>query len=111
MAKFLALKRATRQVVTVDTTNQIVADLGTAITTVDTTSSFPGRTENVLAVYRGSPYLLYRTASNEIKLSRMDIATLVWADVAGFTTITPGTGFITSLGLHVVKDRLVAVMN
>ena len=109
MAKLLAFKRATRQVVVVDTVNATIADLGTAIAAADTTNAFPNRCENVVAVFRGAPYLLYRTATNEVRLSKLDIGTLTWADVPGFTAITTGTGVLTPTCLHVVKDRLTAV--
>jgi len=109
MAKFLAYKRATRQVVTVDTINGVVADLGNAITGADTTNAFPNRCENLVCTFRGDHYLLYRTATNEIHLSQFDFGTALWADVAGFTAITAGTGVLTPSTLQVVRDRLVAV--
>lgn len=107
MAKFLAFKRSTRQVVTVDTINAKVADLGGQLATADTTNAFPNRSENVVAVFRGDPYALYRSASNEVKLARYSGG--AWADVVGFTALTSGTGLITPTGLHVVQNRLVAI--
>lgn len=109
MAKFLAYKRADRQVVTVNTIDVLVAPLGNQITGADTLSDFPGRSENLVAAFRGDYYLLYRSNTNTIRLSRFQVSTGTWVDVAGFTAITTGTGSLVPLCLHVVRDRLVAV--
>ena len=109
MAKFLAYKRSAQQVVTVDTINAVVADLGNAITGADTSNAFPNRSENMVCECRGDYYLLYRTTTNEVHLSRFDIGTATWADVAGFPAMTSGTGILTPLCLQVIKDRLIAI--
>jgi hypothetical protein len=109
MAKFLAYKRDDRQVVTVNTIDVAVENLGNTIVGADLLSDFAGRTENIVAQFRGDYYLLYRTAANEVRLSILDIGLGMWSDVVGFTPITPGTGSVIPLGLHVVKDRLVAI--
>lgn len=109
MAKFLAYKRTTRQVVTVDTINAVVADLGNVIATGDTTNAFPNRSENLVCAFRSDYYFLYRSSTNEIHLSKFDIATTTWADVVGFPPMTTATGLLTPLCLHVVQDRLVAI--
>ncbi len=107
MAKFLAYKRNTREVVTVDTVNPAFAALGSSIALADTTNAFPNRCENIVAVFRGDPYFLYRSAANEVRLASYTSG--AWADVAGFTPITGVGGAITPTCLHVVKDRLVAI--
>lgn len=108
MAKMLAYKRSTQQVQEVDTVNGTTVDLGNSILLADTLSTWPNRSENVVCVFQGDPYLLYRAAANEIRLSRYDGAT--WADVAGFTAVIPATGNIVPLCLMVEKDRLIAVV-
>lgn len=109
MAKFLAYKRDTREVVTVDTVRPSTAVLGNTIAAADITNAFPGRSENLLAIFLGDPYLLYRAAANEIRLSKYDYTGGTWSDVPGFTAISGGAGVITPTCLRVVKDRLVAV--
>lgn len=109
MAKFLAYNRVDRQVVTVNTIDILVESLGNTIAGADIVASFPNRCENVVAQFRGDYYLLYRTATNEIHLSVLDLGAGTWSDVAGFTPVTTGSGVLTPLGLQVVKDRLVAI--
>lgn len=109
MAKFLAYKRDDRQVVTVNTIDVAVEALGNTIVAADVGADFAGRTENIVAQYRGDYYVLYRTATNEIHLSVLDIGLGTWSAVAGFTPITTGSGSLIPLGLHVVRDRLVAI--
>lgn len=115
MAKVLAFQRATSEVVTVDTVNNNIVPLGSAITDADVTATWPGRTQNVIAVYKGDPYLLYKWVPplpgppNEIRLAKWDGA--AWADVAGFTAVlAAGAGDIMPTGLQVEQDWLVAVM-
>lgn len=107
MAKVLAFKRTTSEVVTVDTVNNTVAVLGAAIPNVDTGTDFPHRSQNLLTVYRGDPYFLYRFVTGEIRLARYD--GVAWADVAGFTALTVAAGVLKPLCLQVVNDRLVAI--
>ena len=109
MAKFLAYKRADRQVVTVNTIDSLVETLGDQITGAETFGDFPNRSENLIAVFRGDYYFLYRTATNEVHLSVLDLSAGTWADVVGFSPITTASGSITPLCLQVVKDRLVAL--
>jgi hypothetical protein len=109
MAKFLAYKRVDRQVVTVNTIDVVVETLGNQIVGADIAADFPNRCENVAAQYRGDYYMLYRTTTNEIHLSVLDLTGGTWSDVAGFTAITTGTGTLTPLCLQVVRDRLVAI--
>jgi len=109
MTKFLAYERTSQQVVTVDTVNATVTDLGTTIATADTTNAFPNRSENIVTVFRGVPYLLYLDTTNEIRLSAFSLGGGTWTDVPGFTPITTGSGFLTPVALHVVKNRLVAI--
>lgn len=109
MAKALAFKRDTSEVVTIDTINNAFAVLGAALPLVDTTSVFPGRSQNIVAVYQGDPYFLYRHGSNEVRLASFTAG--AWADVAGFTAVTAaGAGDMIPIGLHVVQDYLVAIM-
>jgi hypothetical protein len=115
MAKVLAFQRSTSEVVTLDTVNNTVLPLGAAILEADTTATWPGRTQNILAIYKGDPYLLYKWISplpgppNEIRLAKWDGAT--WTDVVGFTAvIAAGVGDIMPTGLQVEQDYLVAVM-
>ncbi len=110
MAKILTYERSTQQVVVVDTVAATTTDLGNTIALAETTGAFPNRTENNIAVYRGSPYMLYLSAANEIRLSKYDVTGGTWADEAGFTAITTGSGNLIPQSLHVVKDRLVAVV-
>lgn len=109
MAKFLAYKRSTRNVVTVDTVNPAVTVLGNQIVGADTTNAFPNRCENLVAVFLGEAYLLYRTATNEIHLSKYDRGAGTWTDVPGFTAITTVGGALTPTCLQVEKNRLVAI--
>jgi hypothetical protein len=106
MAKFLAYKRATRRVVTVNTVTPAVVDLGTNdIPLADTTNAFPNRCENIVGSFRGEYYVLYRSAANELRLSALDRGTGLWGDVAGFAPITTGTGGLTPVCLHASGDR------
>ena len=116
MAKVLTFQRSTSEVMTVDTVNNTLTPLGAAITDADTTATFPGRTQNVVAVYEGDVYLLYKWVSplpgppNEIRLAKWDGAS-TWVDVVGFSAVTaPAPGDIVPIGLQVEKDWLVAVM-
>jgi len=106
MAKALAFKRATREVVTVDTVNGTVTSLGTPLASSDMTSAFPNRSNNLLAIYRGDAYLLYRHTANEIRLTKLVAG--AWVDVVGFTPITAGTGVLTPNSLQVERGWLVA---
>lgn len=108
MAKVLSFKRATREVVTVDTVNNTVSVLGAAIPLVDTTIAFPHRSQNLITIYRGDPYFLYRHITNEIRLTRYN--GIAWGDVAGFSPLTTATGVIKPLCLQVVNDRLAVVV-
>jgi len=109
MAKFLAYKRADRQVVTVNTIDVLVEALGNTIPGADVLSDFPNRSENVISQFRGDYYFLYRSNTNEIHLSVLDPGVGTWADVPGFTAVVTGSGTLTPLTLQVVKDRLVAI--
>jgi len=109
MAKFLAYKRDDRQVVTVNTIDVLVESLGNQVAGADVLSDFPNRCENVVCEFRGDYYLLYRTPSNEIRLSLLDLGSGVWADVVGFTAITTVSGTLVPMCLQVVRDRLVAI--
>jgi len=111
MARFLAYKRADQQVVTVNTIDVLVETLGGTIAGADILADFPGRSENVVAQYRGDYYMLYRTGTNEVHLSVLDLVGGTWADVPGFAAMTTGSGTLTPLCLHIVKDRLVAIVN
>jgi hypothetical protein len=106
MAKTLAFKRATREVVAVDTVNGTVTSLGAALASSDLTSAFPNRTNNLLAIFRGDAFLLYRHTANEIRLARLTAG--VWVDEAGFTAITTGSGNLTPTCLQVERGYLVA---
>lgn len=109
MAKFLAYKRSDRQVVTVDTVTPTVSSVGNTITGADVSNAFPNRTENIVTLFRGDPYFLYRTTTNEIHLSKYDYSLNTWSDVPGFTAITTASGILTPTALQVVRDRLVAI--
>lgn len=111
MAKFLAYKRDDRQVVTVNTIDVATVALGNQITGANVLSDFPGRTENIVAEFRGSYYLLYLTATNEVSLSVFDLGLNTWSDVVGFNSFTTGSGSLTPVCLHVVRDRLVAIVS
>ena len=63
MAKLLAYQRSAQQVVTVDTINNVVANLGNTLPTADVTDKFGLRTRDLIAVYKGDPYLLWRHAA------------------------------------------------
>ena len=108
MAKLLAFRRSTSEVVTLDTINNTITTLGSALSNVETISLFPGRTQNNVAVYRGDPYLLYLHDTNEIRLAVYQSG--AWADVGGFSAITPaGGGVMVPIALRVVQDYLVAI--
>lgn len=107
MAKALVFQRDVRQAITVDTVNNRVTAVGAAIASVDTTSAFPGRTRNNITVYEGNPYLLYRHASNEVRLSVFQAG--AWANVGTFPAITTGSGTIHPIALQVDQDFIVAV--
>jgi len=107
MAKALAFKRTTREVVTVDTVNNTVAALGTPLAASDLTSAFPGRSNNLVAIYRGQTFLLYRHTANEIRLAQLTGG--AWVDVVGFTAITTGSGDLTPICLQVERERIVAI--
>jgi hypothetical protein len=109
MAKFLAYKRADRQVVTVNTIDVAMESLGGTIAGADILADFAGRTENIVTQFRGDYYILYRTTTNEIHLAVFDLGLATWSDVAAFTAITTAAGSLIPLGLHVVKDRLTAI--
>ena len=111
MAKFLAYKRADQQVVTVNTIDVALETLGNPIAGADILADFPNRTENVVTQYRGDYYMLYRTGTNEVHLSVLDLGAGTWADVPGFSAMTTGSGTLTPLCLQVVKDRLVTITN
>ena len=107
MAKLLAYKRATQQVVTLDTVQPAVAVIGNTLALADLTSAFPGRSQNLVATFLGDPYMLYRTAANTIKLSKYTAG--VWADVVGFGAVATGSGNLTPTGLVIVRNTLVAI--
>lgn len=107
MAKALAFKRTTQEVVTVDTVNGVVTALGTPVAAAELTSAFPGRSNNLLAIYRGDAFLLYRTNTNGIRLAKLTGG--AWVDVVGFGTVTSGSGTLTPTCLWVERERLVAV--
>ena len=109
MAKFLAYKRADRQVVTVNTIDVAVETLGGIIASADTLNDFPNRSENLVTEYRGDYYMLYRTTTNEVRLALLDLGAGIWNDVVGFTTVTTGSGTLVPHCLQVVRDRLVAI--
>jgi hypothetical protein len=106
MAKTLAFKRATREVVTIDTVNGALTTLGAPLAVSELTALFPGRCNNLLAIYRGDAYILYRSTTNEIRLARLTAG--VWTDVPGFTPITTGSGNLSPAGLQVERGWLVA---
>jgi len=110
MAKFLAYKRIDRQVVVVNTIDILVESLGNQIVGADIVADFPNRCENIVAQFRGDYYLLYRTTTNEIHLSVLDLTAGTWSDVIGFAPVVTGSGTLTPLCLQVVKDRLIAVI-
>ena len=104
MAKALAFRRDTSKVVTIDTINNVVADVGIAIPGASTTSAFPLRTRNNVAIYQGDPYLLYVHTANEVRLAVYQSG--AWSDVAA-ATVTTGSGTLVPAGLEVVQDYLV----
>jgi len=107
MAKILAFKRTDKRVVTVDSITGDMANLGNQIAAAEVTSLFPNRCENIACVFQGDPYLLYLSTTNTIRLARYSGG--VWTDVAGFTALVTGTGFLKPVALQVEKDRLVAI--
>ena len=109
MARFLAYNRADQQVVTVNTIDVVLTNIGNTIAGADTLTDFPGRSENVVCQYRGDYYMLYRTNANEVHLSLFDLGGGTWSDVVGFNNMTTASGNIAPLCLQVVKDRLVAM--
>jgi len=106
MAKALAFKRTTREVVTVDTVNGAVTSLGSPLTLSELTSAFPNRSKNLIAVYRGDVFVLYLHNTNEVRLAQLTAG--VWVDVVGFTALSGGTGTITPTCLQVERGWLVA---
>lgn len=109
MAKFLAFRRDEKQVVTVNTIDLAVENLGNSIPTVDGLADFPHRCENLVCQYRGDYYFLYRSSANEIRLAVLDLDAGTWGDTPGFTVVTTASGTLVPLCLHVVRDRLAAV--
>lgn len=102
MAKALAFKRLTNEVVTIDTVNNDLVALGAAIPSVDVSPAFPLRTRNNLIIFQGSPFLLYRdTPGLDARLSAFDGT--VWAD-PGFAL---GTGADVPGGMFLDRDQLV----
>ena len=107
MSKILAYKRSDKRIVTVDSITGDMANLGNQIAAAEGTSLFPNRSENLVCIFQGDPYMLYLSNTNQIRLSRYSAG--VWADVAGFTPIVTGAGFLKPTALQVEKDRLVAI--
>jgi len=107
MAKLLAYKRATQQVVTLDTVQPAITVVGTSLPLADITSALPGRSQNLVSTFLGDPYLLYRTTLNEIRLAKYVAG--VWTNSVGFGVVTTGSGALTPIGLVVVQDVLVAL--
>jgi len=108
MAKLLAFKRDTSEVVTIDSINNRLTAVGTPLPNVETSSLFPGRTENNLAVYRGDPYFLYLHDTNEVRLAVYQSG--VWADVGTFPAFTTGSGELFPIALQVVQDYLCVIV-
>jgi hypothetical protein len=106
MAKALAYQRATQEVVTVDTINNNITALGAVVAAADISPVFPLRARNLLAVYRGDPYLTYRAGVNEVRVAVFSGG--VWTDIPS-ATITTGSGTVAPIGLHVVQDYLVSI--
>ena len=102
MAKALAFKRLTNQVVTIDTVNNTIAGLGAAIPNVDVSPAFPLRTRNNIAVFQGNPYLLYLHTSGAVRMVFYNGT--VWAD-PGFAL---GAGTDVPGALFVDRDQFVA---
>jgi len=110
MAKALAFNRATQQVETVDTVNNAVTALGGVIATAELTNAFPGRSENLGAVFLGESYFLYRDNTNAIKLAKLIAG--VWTNVVGFpgVAIPTGAGQLAPLALMGDRQRLIAIV-
>jgi len=104
MAKALAFRRDTSTVVTIDTINNVVADVGIAIPGALTTTVFPGRTRNNIAVYNGDPYLLYIHSSGEARVAVYQSGS--WSDVPS-AAFPPVSGTVVPISLEVVQDYLV----
>lgn len=109
MALALIYDRALREVQTLDTVSGVRTTLGAAISGADTTNSFPMRSQNLVAVFRGNPYLLYRQNTGAVALAVYQSGS--WGAVAGFGTVVAGSGSITPVALQVTNGNLVAVIS
>lgn len=80
MAKTLAFKRSTSQVVTVDTVNNLIAPLGPALLNIaSTTGTFPAKVQNTTGVYKGDSYALVVTTAGKIEVWKHSVSTNTWA--------------------------------
>jgi len=104
MAKALAFRRDTGKVVTVDTINNVVTDVGAAISGAVTSTAYPNRTRNNIAVYQGDPYLLYIHTSGEARVAVYQSGT--WSDIPS-AALPPVSGTVVPISLEVVQDYLV----
>jgi hypothetical protein len=109
MAQAFTYKRADRQVQTLNTITGELTPLGGIITDAELSNAFPNRGENYLCVFQGDPYFLYRSNANEVRLTQY--VSGVWTDVVSFGSVTVAGADIKPLGLHVERDRLVAIMS
>jgi len=109
MAKALAYNRAAQQAVVVDTVNNRFDALGAVFATADTTNAFPGRSENIVAVFKGDEYFLYRTNANAIALGKFSGG--VWSTVGTFPAIAASGGTLTPLALWVDRGFIIATVN
>jgi hypothetical protein len=106
MAKAFAIKRATAQPVTIDTTTIGSTPLGGAIPGMQLTSLFPGRCTNLSTVFAGDPYLIVVSAVGNIEIYRY--VSSAWALVGG--PFTPAVGHVLKpLCLHLVNNTIAAL--
>jgi len=106
MANVLAFRRSTSQPSTINTVSGVVANVGTALTGTQTTSSFPARCVNLETTFDGNTYALKLTALNTIQIHKYDGTT--WSLVAG-PFAPPALHSFIPLCIHVVNNVIVAL--
>lgn len=104
MSDILAYERANTEVVTLDTVTGAFANLGGALPTtgvIDTLSTFDARNQNTVGNFRGDPYCVTRTTTNNLEVFRLTGG--AWVKVRN---ITGAGGTLGIIGIHVNNERL-----
>lgn len=113
MAKALAFRRDQRKVVTIDTINNAVSDLGGPLPDADLLDRFGLRTRNNVAIFKGDPYVFYRRADDASPhtghLHLAKFTSGAWTDQPGGDWTPAAGSFLTPTALQVVQDNLVAL--